>query len=74
LREQGHRAGRGEDPLEVVIMSTVPWRRSRRRPTAVVTLPCAQRTVGVEAPRAGGWTPRRPVSRAWPYSAWTHRT
>ncbi|MFI6620261.1 hypothetical protein [Streptomyces sp. NPDC050528] len=30
-------------------MSTVPWRRSRRRPTTVVTLPCAQRTVGVGA-------------------------
>jgi hypothetical protein len=30
-------------------MSTVPWRRARRRPTTVVTLPRAQRTVGVEA-------------------------
>ncbi|MEU5893915.1 hypothetical protein ABZ835_45040 [Streptomyces sp. NPDC047461] len=30
-------------------MSTVPWRRSRRPPTTVVTLPCAQRAVGVEA-------------------------
>jgi len=33
----------------VVAVSTVPWRRSRRRPTTVVTLPCARRTVGVEA-------------------------
>lgn len=30
-------------------MSTVPWRKSRRRPTTVLDLPCARRTVGVEA-------------------------
>ncbi|MEV0740224.1 hypothetical protein AB0I51_30805 [Streptomyces sp. NPDC050549] len=30
-------------------MSTIPWRRSRERPTAVLALRCAQRTVGVEA-------------------------
>lgn len=30
-------------------MSTVPSRRSSGRPTAVVHLPCARRTVGVEA-------------------------
>ncbi|MDN3028990.1 hypothetical protein [Streptomyces sp. S.PB5] len=30
-------------------MSTVPWRRSHRRPLTVLDLPCAERTVGVEA-------------------------
>ncbi|WP_329268346.1 hypothetical protein [Streptomyces sp. NBC_01451] len=30
-------------------MSTVPWRKSHKRLMTVVDLPCAQRTVGVEA-------------------------
>ncbi|MDN3029196.1 hypothetical protein [Streptomyces sp. S.PB5] len=30
-------------------MSTVPSRRSSRRPSTVLHLPCARRTVGVEA-------------------------
>ncbi|MFH8773670.1 hypothetical protein [Streptomyces sp. NPDC017958] len=30
-------------------MSTAPWRQSRKHPTHVLDLPCAERTVGVEA-------------------------
>ncbi|MFE2064380.1 hypothetical protein ACFXDH_18580 [Streptomyces sp. NPDC059467] len=41
--------GHKEDIWEVVVVSTAPWRQSRRHPTSVLDLPCAQRTVGVEA-------------------------
>jgi hypothetical protein len=44
-----HSAGPEEDIPEVVTMSTVPWRKSRKRPMTGLDLPCAQRTVGVEA-------------------------
>ncbi|WP_431964802.1 hypothetical protein [Actinacidiphila sp. bgisy160] len=30
-------------------MSTARWRQSRKRPISVLDLPCAERTVGVEA-------------------------
>jgi hypothetical protein len=47
--DTAHRVGREEELLEVAAMSTVPWRRARRRPITVLDLPCAERTVGVEA-------------------------
>ncbi|EST18709.1 hypothetical protein M878_44530 [Streptomyces roseochromogenus subsp. oscitans DS 12.976] len=33
----------------MVAVSTVPWHKSRQRPISVLDLPCAERTVGVEA-------------------------